>query len=712
MSTHATPLLDGFPIPTHEEWKAEAVKLLKGAPFESKLLTPTPEGITLEPIYHRSTEHLPSDGDWAGLASGIRGNRASGLLGSPLKISQELPYSLPSEFNRIARADVARGQTEIHLLLDSAGRAGRDPDQANAGEVGACGTSICHLADLQKALDGLTSPSLSLAISAGPSALPIGILLLALARQGSLDLAQLQGALLHDPVSEYARTGTLPASLDTHFREMALLTRAFHERAPRFKTIAIDTQVVHESGGHGVQELAYGLALAATYARELEKRGVPPAVTFSSVRFCVAVGPHFFAEIAKLRAARILWSSLLTACGIDTASCRCELHARTALRDKTCLDPYTNMLRTTTGAMSAVLGGCSSLHTGPYDEVFQVPDDFSRRIARNTPIILVEECGLDRVVDPAGGSWFVESLTRALVEKSWAAFQDIEKQGGLLAVLTEGSFQKNVTSSAESRAKALGQRRAVMVGVNNYPNPRETFTPPRLPDYTQIHQLRAREIATHRLSADHARDLEILEALSMLAVADGPELVDTAINAVLHGATLGELVRVLRPEAARIAPPAIPPLPMRRTAVLYENLRLACARAAANGSLPSVLQLNLGPSRAYRARADWTTNFFLIAGLPVDGARDFKDADDALAATRTSRSPVVVLCGQDETYATMAASLARALKSLPTPPLVLLAGTPGDQEAPWREAGIDDFIHVRVPHHTFVSNLLHKLGII
>ncbi|GAB4250973.1 MAG: methylmalonyl-CoA mutase family protein [Candidatus Methylacidiphilales bacterium] len=701
-------LLDGFEPPQPGQWRQEAEKLLKGAPFEKKMLTHLPEGITLQPIYEDAPDTLSRE--WPGQGLRGRGISAAGYLAGGWRVSQELPYGLPEEFNEVARYDTARGQTEVHLLLDVAGRAGRDPDEARPGEVGACGTSIAQAADLGTALAGLDWSRLSLCVATGSSGLAFGMLMEAWARQQGVNRRELRGALLFDPVSEYVRTGSLPVSLERVLDEMAVLAGELAERLPGVKPVAVDASVVHEAGGHGVQELAYAMGLAVTYLREMEARGREVARMAGSFRFVFSIGPNFFAELAKLRAARILWSRIVEVSGLKPETVPMEIHARTALRDKSRLDAHTNMLRTTTEAMSAVLGGCSSLHVGPYDEVFQVPDTFSRRIARNTQIILAEECGLGQVIDPAGGSWFVESLTVEMAERAWVRFREIERAGGLVAVLRSGHFQAEVAATASERAKALGTRRESMIGVNTFPNMKDSFGPDRIPDYAMIQEKRAKAVARQRTSGEEGSDEAVLAALVNVAEGETAEKFSAGVEAALQGATMGELTKALR-AGVRAAEP-IKQMPMRRTAVMYETLRKAAAEATLRGEGPSLLQINLGPSRMYRARADWTTNFFQVAGFAVDASRDFMEIESAVAAARESGQRVVVLCGTDETYGAWMGELVPRLKQGKPAPWVIVAGAPGEQEAAWRAAGVDDFVHVRVPHFTFVSRLLTQLGVL
>lgn len=701
-------LLEEFAPPAPGQWRAEAEKLLKGVPFEKKMLTRLPEGITLQPIYETAPQEFCRD--LPGQGSRVRGGKASGYLAEGWRVSQELPYGLPEEFNEAARHDVARGQTEVHLILDAAGRAGRDPDDAGPGEVGACGTSISTVRDVTVALRELDWSKVSLCVAPGANGLAVGMLLRGWAERVGVDRAKLRGAVLFDPVSEYARTGKVPVAVEWLLEEVATLAGAMAKEFPGMRSVGVDAMVVHEAGGHGVQELAYAVALGTMYVRELVKRGMTPEGAAKALQFGFAVGPNFFAEMAKLRAARILWTRVVEVFGVDPKAAPMAIHARTALRDKTRLDPYTNMLRTTTEAMSAVLGGCTSLHVGPYDEVFQVPDGFSRRIARNTQIILDEECGLGRVIDPAGGSWFVESLTAELAERAWKQFQEMERAGGLLAVLRGGGFQREVAGAAEERAKALGTRRETMIGVNNFPNSRDEFGPDRIPDYKAIRERRAREVARRRTSGEPADDRVVLEALGQVADTGWEGRFAAGVAAALHGATLGELTRAFR--AGAPAGEAIEAMPMRRTAWMYEVLRMAAARAKAAGQGPRLLQVNLGPSRTYRARADWTTNFFQVAGIEVDAAREFTEVEEAVEAVREARVRVVVMCGTDESYRSWVPELARRCKGLESAPKVIVAGAPGELEAEWRGAGVDDFVHVRVPHHAFVTGLLREMGVL
>ena len=706
-------LLGEFSGATYEQWKVEAEKLLKGAPFDKKLLTPTPEGILVRPIYNRAdVQELPHLNGRPGFPGFGRGVDAGGYLTDPWKISQELPSSTPEEFNAVARQDLMRGQTELNMLLDVASAQGQDPDHAAVGEVGACGTSVAMLRDLEVAFRDIYLDCVPLFLRSGISGLPLAALLQAYVEKTGLAPAKLTGCIEMDPVAVLAREGSLPLSLDQAFNEMALLLRHAGVHMPKMQVVGVSSQLVHDGGGNAVQELGYALATGVCYLRELQQCGIEPAQAAPRFRFSLAAGSNFFMEVAKFRAARLLWSRVLEASGLDPALAPMRIHARTSLWNKSAIDPYVNLLRATTESFSAVLGGCQSLNVGAFDEIFRVPDEFSRRIARNTQIILQEECDLARVIDPAGGSWYVEWLTDAVAEKAWAFFQEIEQQGSVVGALDKGWLQEQVQKGARQRWQGIAQRREVMVGVNNYPNPKEEPLPAVLPDYQQIRTQRANEILSYRICAESEADAEIIESLTRITNADRDGVVAEAVVAAGSGASLGEITRALRHADHGKTRPVVSPIPLRRASQQYEALHKACrSHALKHGQAPQVLQVNIGPSRMYRLRADWTTGFFQVGGLQVLSQRDFKDAAEAAAALTDCGARLVVICSTDETYATVVPELARALHKARPEVLVLVAGTPGEHEGEWKSAGVYDFVNVRVNNHEMLHGLLQKIGV-
>jgi methylmalonyl-CoA mutase len=354
------------------------------------------------------------------------------------------------------------------------------------------------------------------------------------------------------------------------------------------------------------------------------------------------------------------------------------------------------MLRVTSEAFAAVVAGVDSLHIGPFDEISGHSDEFSRRIARNLHTILREECGLDRVIDPSGGSNYIEWLTDQIAEKSWGVFQDIEKQGGMLAALEGGKVQQSVQDVCKAKLQNIRRRKDKIVGSNMYPD------------------LKGKKLAIHSVECRAGQPIPGAQAPQVLeiTVSCNSEMIEQTIAAAKNGASKLSLA-VATGLTCGEGGITITPLPQRRAAEEYEALRDASAAfAAKTGAAPAILQLNMGPSRKYRLRADWTAAFFEAAGFAVDGKRDFKSIEDAIAALAESNASIAVITSDDENYLQVAETLAQAVKAAKPAIHLLLAGAPGDNESAWRAAGIDDFVNVRSNNYELNEQLLKKASVI
>ncbi len=706
-------LLADFSAPTHEQWRAAAEAALGGAPFEKRLVTRAWEGIDLQPIYRaEDVAHLPRLREFPGEGGRARGSRASGLLARGWEISQDLPPGTPEAFNTAALAALERGQTELNVPLDFAAARGCDPDAADNTGVGAGGLSLATVEDLERALAGIQLPQVSIVLRPGTSGLAAAALLFAVARRRGVPKEALRGCVAIDPLGLLAATGSLPVSLDLAYREMAAVTRAIADRAPRMQTLAAQTHAYHDAGATAAQELGFALATGVEYIRALQARGVGADAAARHLRFAFSAGSNFFMEVAKFRAARLAWAQVARAFGVDGDAAGMRLHARTSTWNKTALDPHTNILRATTEALSAVIGGCDSLHVGPFDEVIRQPDEFSRRLARNTQVILAEECDLGHVIDPAGGSYYVEWLTDQVARLAWTVFQEIEQHGGMARALVAGIPQKLVATAASAKADAIAKRRVSIIGTNQYPMTREAPLAGAPPDAARIAEERAREIAEFRARRDAAGGgAADLDGVRMLLRNQSGFALDATINALNHGATLGEVCRALRrgdePERA------VEPLRIERAARPFERLREAsAAHAGRTGRAPLVFQANVGPSRLYRLRADWTTNFFQVGGFEVSAGRDFADADEAARDALASGARVVVITATDETYPLAVEPFARAIKAADPAIAVLVAGAPREREAAWRAAGVDAFVNVATNALELLTRLLTRTGVL
>ncbi len=705
-------LLEEFSPASPEQWRDAAEKLLKGVPYDKVMTHQTPEGIRLQPIFWKDVlDQLPAADTYPGFDGYLRGTRASGYRQQPWEIAQELPYGTPKAFNDAARADLMRGQNALNVILDIASQKGLDPDSAEIGEVGACGLSLACLNDMQVAFAEIVPEAVGIHIQSGCSGLAVGALLFAWLQTQEIDPKQVKGSLGMDPIAVQAAAGTLPAARSELFDEQFILAEFCANKAAAIQSIGVSSLPYHQAGASAVDELGIALATGCAYLRELTERGLDIDAAAQQIRFSLAIGPNFFMEIAKLRAARMLWAQVVAAFGGSAAAQKICMHARTGLYNKTCKDPYVNMLRTTTEAMSGVIGGVDSLCVGHFDEVLGLPDSFSRRISRNTQIILQEECELSAVVDPAGGAWAVEWLTDQVAAKSWDLLQTIEGRGGIIAALEDGFIAATVAQTAADREQQFNRRRISLVGTNVYPNLDEAALTSHLPNYTQLRATRATEIARSRVALDEDADARIMYSLGQLLTVDRADLVTAMIHAIRDGATLGEVSRTLR---SSVNPPAqSQALPVARLAAKYEALRDASARFKDRyGHGPKLFLCNLGTLRRHKARADFSKGFFQTGGFEVLSPGGFESTKDAVAALAKSSAGITIVCGMDDDYVEQFPAYARAIKATLPDVQILLAGHPGDHEAAYREAGMDDYIYLKSDNYALNRRYLSHLGVV
>ncbi|MGD0815002.1 MAG: methylmalonyl-CoA mutase family protein [Verrucomicrobiota bacterium] len=705
-------LLAEFPPVGYGDWHRLVETELKGAPFDKRMFTSTYEGITLQPIYRpEDIANLPHLGSFPGFAPFVRGSKAGGYAGQPWAISQEINCSSPSEFNHAARNSLDRGLNALNIVLDKATRNGNDPDWAQPHEVGFGGLSIATVSDLDRALDGIDLGNTWLFIRSGASAMPFAALLVALARQRKKAPACLYGCIEMDPLGVLSHEGCLPQSLEDAYREMAALLRWAAAGAPYLQTICVHSRSWHEAGGDAVQELAFTLATGVEYLRQMNRRDLDAGTVAPRMRFAVTVGSNFFMEIAKLRALRMLWARVVAAVGGGEDAQKLSLHVRTSQWNKSVLDPYNNMLRTTVEALAGILGGCDSMQVGAFDEVIRQPDDFSQRIARNSQLILQKECELGRTIDPAGGSWYVEMLTAELANRAWALFQEVEKQGGMEAALKAGFPQKTVAATALEKIKAVNRRRAPMIGVNQYANPKETPLDRPAPDAEAFYKRRVFQITSHRTNLEDSDNQLVLQKLTKVVDSKSPRMFDACADAAAAGATLGEIARAIRivdSPGSRITPVCI-----TRAATGFEGLRAAMDRhaAARQNARPAVFLCNMGPVADYKARADFSRGFFAVGGYNVISPEGFPAPEDAAKAFGPSKAGVAVICSTDEKYPALVPPLVQALRAQRNDVIIVLAGFPAAQVDALKKAGVDEFIHIRADALELLTAFHRRLGI-
>ena len=662
-------------------WKKTVEAELKGASFDKKFVTRTFEGVALQPLYTRADlAGLPDLAARPGEAPYLRGVRPQGYKERTWEIAQEIAVRAPKEFNASLVADLMHGQDSVVLAPETATRAG---------------VAISSLSDLTAALAGVDLGAVPAHLRVGADALPLAALYLNLARERGIAWERLSGSLAADPLGEWIETGKLPDSLDSLYASLGAWTTWSAKFAPRLQTIGVNAAIWGDAGGTAVQELAFALAAATDYLRALDQRGVTPDVAGARVAFHFAVGPQFFTEIAKFRALRPLWTRVLAGFGVsEVIAARATVRVTTGRWNKTLLDPHVNMLRVTTEALSAVLGGVDSLHIAPFDEVRGATDDFSRRIARNVHTLLAEEFSFTQTADPAGGSWYVEKLTDELARKAWALFQTIEGHGGLAAALRQGIPQKLVAEATAEKADAVGKRRLGLVGINLFPNLKEKPAAPRAP----------------QSSGAVTRGSTPIAGISPGAA--WPVRFEAALAAARSGAGLDQLAQLSHP--APVAEKEIVTVAAWRASAGFEKLRAASdAYAARIGHRPRVFLAKIGPAIQHKARADFSAGFFAPGGFEILAKQSFDTAEAAAEAAAASGAPIAVLCSTDETYPTLVPAFAAATKEARVGGLtVVLAGLPADPAvvASYRAAGVIEFIHIRASVHDLLAKLLKQIG--
>ena len=696
--------LDEFTPPTDEEWKAACEALLKGAPFEKKMFTKTYEGITFDPMYTRKhTEDILPKGVMPGMGDYLRGVDAAGYIGKPWGIAQACDETLPAENNELLRHEHDKGATIYHIVLDTASRTGVDARQAEA--VGDTGTSVTTVEDMHVLLTGLDLAKFPLYVYAGANAVPLLALVAAARRASGEDMAEVRGIVGADPIGALAADGKLPASLDAHYDSLAAAARWATVNAPHLRTVFVRSDVYSNGGANDVQEVASVLATATAYLRALCERGLTIDEAASQIAFAFSMGANFFLQIAKLRAVRPLWAQIVGAFGGSAEAQKMRIHARPALFFKTIYDPYVNMLRNTTEIFSGVVGGIDSFESAPFDEPIRKGDEVSRRIARNVQIMLQEEFGLLQPIDPAGGSWAVETLTRQMKEKIWAEFQRIEKEGGIIAALRAGSLQESVAAVLAARFKNADLRRDRIVGNNMYPNMTETLLETRAEDTAALKAQRTADIDAYLSDIDvKHRD----EALASLRQAHS---VDNAVEAALAGATIAELMTAVTEGNGAETVTAIAP---HRWSERFEALRQRTEeyKAEKNDNV-KIFLANMGPIPQHKARADFTTGFLQVGAFEVLGNDGFKTVEEAADAARASGADAVVICSTDATYPEIVPALAPKLHEVLPKARVFLAGAaPKDLLETYKEAGIDEYISVRANCYEILESLQKQKGMI
>lgn len=556
-------LFDMFPPVSTEEWRAKVEADLKGAPFEKKLVWRTNEGFNVQPMYRaedikdlKTTDSLPGEFPY------VRGTHA----GNDWLTRQEIVADSAEAANAVALDVLNKGVTSLGFTVK----------EATAEEVAALLKDI-HL------------PAVEVNFTCCPrKAVELAKVLVSYLKEKGVE-NEFKGSIDFNPYRRPLRHGE-PFKGDIAAVATELVTEV--RDVPGLKVLAVDSVMLEDAGAYIYQELGYAMAWGAEWLTMLTEADVDADEVARRIKFNMGVSSNYFMEIAKFRAARMLWAQIVKKYEVADEDCKMTVHAVTSRFNQTLYDAYVNLLRSQTECMSAALAGVDSITVTPFDTPYKKPDDFSERIARNQQFLLKEESHLDKVVDPAGGSYYVETLTVAIAEQAWKVFLAVEEAGGFLVQVNDGSVQKVIRETSEKRHTDVARRKEFLLGTNQFPN---------------INEMAAEKII------------------------EGGGSVCSCGHSHKESTEAG--------------------LPTSRAASDFEALRLA---TEASPVRPKVFMLTIGNLAMRLARAQFSTNFFGCAGYEIIDNLGFDTVEQGVDAALAAGADVVVLCSSDEEYATLA----------------------------------------------------------
>ncbi|MCD8031972.1 MAG: methylmalonyl-CoA mutase small subunit [Bacteroides sp.] len=621
MADSKEKLFSDFPSVSTEQWMEKVTADLKGADYEKKLVWKTNEGFKVKPFYRmedleglNTTDALPGEFPY------LRGTKKN----NNWLVRQEICAKCPKEANAKALDILMKGVDSLSFHVRT--------EELTADYVATL-------------LEGIEAPAVELNFTTCQGqVIDLAELLVAYFREKEYDVKELQGSINFDPYNKMLLTGKEKGDIVQTAKTLIEITQAL----PFYRVLNVNAVTLNNAGAYISQELGYALAWGNEYLSALTELGVPAALVAKKIKFNFGISSNYFLEIAKFRAARLLWANIVASynpeCLRDCdnqgpdGDCRCaakmKIHAETSSFNLTLFDAHVNLLRTQTEAMSGALAGVDSLTVTPFDKVYQTPDEFSERLARNQQLLLKEESHFDKVVDPAAGSYYIENLTVSIANQAWEIFLGAEDAGGFYVSLRNGSVQKAINESGKARHDAVARRREILLGTNQYPN----FT----------------ETSAGKKPADGC--------CCGCGEADEKD-VDT--------------------------------LNMARAASEFEALRL---QTEASGKRPKAFMLTIGNLAMRQARAQFSCNFLACAGYEVIDNLGFETVEAGVEAAMAAGADIVVLCSSDDEYAEYAVP---ALKAVNGRAMFIVAGAPANMDE-LKAAGIENFINVR-------SNVLETL---
>jgi methylmalonyl-CoA mutase len=625
MTAHNLPEMP-FPAASEERWREHVAAVLKGADFDRTLVTRTADNIAIQPLRPAARDASPVIGANAG---------------KPWATSARVDHPEAAEASRLALADLEGGADALTLVF-----------QGGRGAHG-FGLTAETVADLDAALGGVRLDLIRLRLDPAPAGRLNALMLAALAERRKLAPAMLDIDFGMDPIGSALSLGTVPWDWISMAPRLGETVRALMAQGFKGPFLTVDLRAVHDAGGSEAQELGYALSAATLYLRALEAHDVPLADAVKAVSFLVPVDANQFLGLAKLRALRLMMDRWQIAC--ELAPVPIAIHAETSWRMQAKPDTHVNILRNSIATFVAGVGGADSVTTLPFTQVLGLPDEAARRLARNTSIVLQEESNLWRVADPSAGAGGIEALTADLAAAGWAAFQEIEGEGGLLVSLVLGKLQARIADKALALMKQVRSRKLPLTGTSEFPDLAET-PPTVLP------------VKPLKLKLPKAR------------AKGATQETDGVLKALVAGATRADVA------PAASGKMTVASLPILRLSEPFEALRLAGAKVIkATKGKPPVVLVTLGSRADHGPRLTFMRGVFAAAGLEVAEI----DSADAAALSKLAQ-PLLCLVGTDAAYAENAVPLAKSLKAKGR--TLWLAGKPGELEAGLTKAGVSRFV--------------------
>ncbi|MBE9467728.1 MAG: acyl-CoA mutase large subunit family protein [Bacteroidetes bacterium] len=623
-STKDKKLFEEFPPVSTEDWEAKIKVDLKGADYERKLIWKTNNGFNIKPYYRaedlKDISYLNVHADEFPFVRGSNKNKNSWLIRQDIKVENFY------EAHKKALSYIDKGAQSIGFIIEN------EPTKSELNV-------LLENIDIEKFEINFVCAKCSLSLLQN---------LISLFESKNIDLKKVSGSIEFDDLGSFALKGKFQESKEALFNEYKSLIQEA-QKVPKFKVIAVNGKYFNNSGSSIVEELAFSLAAGNEYLSQLTEKGLSVDEIANHVKFNFAVGSNYFLEIAKIRAARLLWANIVKAYNSkNEESEKMYVHSTTSEWNKTVYDPYVNILRSTTETMSSIIGGTDSLTVNPFNSIYEETTDFSERIARNQQIIIKEESYFDEIVDPSAGSYYIENLTNSIAENAWKLFVETEQQGGFIKALENNFIQNKINETAQKRDLAIATRKENFLGTNQFPNFNE-----------HIDNERSSEIINRK---DLSEKDAVIETLKPYRGTQG-----------------------------------------------FEQLRFKTDRYSKINKRPQAFMFTFGNVGMRKARAQFACNFFACAGFDVVDNNGFSSVDEGVEACVKNKADIVVICSSDDEYANIVAEIYEKLK---TNAIIVVAGYPKAIIDDLKSKGIKHFIYVKTNVLESLNNFQTELGIL